>query len=690
MPSVLDLFGELGLKTDSFDRSLKGSVAQMKAADAQLDKVISGSNKLGDTSATVARRYEKLTEGITRQKQRLIEAAGAFERGDINAKKFQSTVDSVSRSVDGLNSRIKDAKARVTELGDTGFTHFQNQIRGGVTGSQSNDLFKGLSGYQKTQLSFQANDIISGLAMGQSPLQILAQQGGQIVQIFQQGKMATEGMAAGAQATSAAMTEASAVTTVFGTSIVAIGAVLAVGVTTIAAAYKLSADIRKEAEARLKTEEAIVGAINKQILAASEFKKRLAGEAGERAFDRLLGGDNLSGLMQKRADIQQRLDDRSQQRLAAIREREEMNKRYGFGADTARKNIEEVGIESARDAKVRKAREDAISRLSARIEELNQPTESGADFIKGVQSRQLENLKKNIGEAVKEQQKAREAAKQTIEQQNKEETASIQNKYKVQEAALKLHLQTSAASQAESIVATSALQTRELNAQIASTRRYYDALIANARDATERQQAESNKRIAISNLEAQKQIEAIEKVRRLSAENLQQFDKYLSASNLRSEAGEFRQGFKNSANPEHAYLARFYAGVMGGGESTYNRLLEEYRVEGIQSDVARQLRAVTGGSALRANKDQQRALDQAIIRITSGHVGDLTEGQNALAAAARDREAREVENEVRDINKKLLRALESGSVVRIINEAKDKARVDRRPSRADAADHYEQ
>jgi hypothetical protein len=41
---------------------------------------------------------------------------------------------------------------------------------------------------EMTNLSFQINDVISGLVMGQSPFRIIAQQGGQFFQIFQQSK----------------------------------------------------------------------------------------------------------------------------------------------------------------------------------------------------------------------------------------------------------------------------------------------------------------------------------------------------------------------------------------------------------------------------------------------------------------------------------------------------------------------
>lgn len=42
-----------------------------------------------------------------------------------------------------------------------------------------------LSAFQLTNLSFQLNDVVSGLAMGQSPFMIMAQQGGQVYQILQ-------------------------------------------------------------------------------------------------------------------------------------------------------------------------------------------------------------------------------------------------------------------------------------------------------------------------------------------------------------------------------------------------------------------------------------------------------------------------------------------------------------------------
>lgn len=54
----------------------------------------------------------------------------------------------------------------------------------GVRGQSQDVSIFGLRPWQLTNLSFQINDVISGLAMGQAPAQIFAQQIGQILQIF--------------------------------------------------------------------------------------------------------------------------------------------------------------------------------------------------------------------------------------------------------------------------------------------------------------------------------------------------------------------------------------------------------------------------------------------------------------------------------------------------------------------------
>jgi hypothetical protein len=72
-----------------------------------------------------------------------------------------------------------------------------------------------------------------------------------------------------------------------------IGIIFLIGVVLIAVAWRLSADIRLESEKRLKLEESITGALNKQNLAEVAFKERLKKEAEEREFNRFLYGSSV-------------------------------------------------------------------------------------------------------------------------------------------------------------------------------------------------------------------------------------------------------------------------------------------------------------------------------------------------------------------------------------------------------------
>jgi hypothetical protein len=97
-----------------------------------------------------------------------------------------------------------------------------------------------------------------------------------------------------------------------GTTIASLGAVVGIGAAAIAITYKVTGDIRTEAERRLKVEELIAGAMNKQILAGQEiiknFDKQLGEDAGDRQFDRFLKSASNDEL-QHRFDLLKKLHD---------------------------------------------------------------------------------------------------------------------------------------------------------------------------------------------------------------------------------------------------------------------------------------------------------------------------------------------------------------------------------------------
>lgn len=113
---------------------MKAADDRLKSVDQALDRTIAASNKLGDTSATVARRYDKLNDGLRLQRQRLTEAGAAYQAGTINARQFATIVTSVGTQTASLSGRIKDANARIAELGEQGLTHFQQLIKGATGG----------------------------------------------------------------------------------------------------------------------------------------------------------------------------------------------------------------------------------------------------------------------------------------------------------------------------------------------------------------------------------------------------------------------------------------------------------------------------------------------------------------------------------------------------------------------------
>ena len=81
-----------------------------------------------------------------------------------------------------------------------------------------------LNSFQISNLTFQMNDVISGLAMGQKPLSILTQQGGQIVQVFSGTGMGVKGAL---QAVGNTLKDMLTPTVLLGGAIAAIGATAA-------------------------------------------------------------------------------------------------------------------------------------------------------------------------------------------------------------------------------------------------------------------------------------------------------------------------------------------------------------------------------------------------------------------------------------------------------------------------------
>lgn len=135
MPSVFQLWGEIKANTQDFESSLRNAEQRLKATEQAIGATEARAKGLGQTSATTARQYEKLNERITQQRDKLLQAATAYQRGDISAKQFANALNSVGQAASNVDSRIKDSQARLTDFG--------NRVKTAGTGLS---VFKGTLG----------------------------------------------------------------------------------------------------------------------------------------------------------------------------------------------------------------------------------------------------------------------------------------------------------------------------------------------------------------------------------------------------------------------------------------------------------------------------------------------------------------------------------------------------------------
>ena len=713
MPSVFDLFGELGLKTNeleaglkraderleatdanlnkviasserfgdigakagrryqTFDTSVKVVANRLYALDSQLDKTVSISNRLGDTSATVSRRYEKLGAAIEFQRQRLLANSLAFEKGEISAKQFGNVVASVDKQVASLNSRLRDAAARTTELRETGFTHFQNQIKGAGEGHSLINLnaARPLQGL---------GPVLQGLGARQFGLDetilniliVAARQAG-IIKVAQEGAAVASTAAAAAEtefsvaastaaksqgivaaeseATAAAMTEASAATTVFGASIVTVGAALAAGTIAILAAYKISEDILASAQKRLKEEEAIEGVLNKQHLILAKIKEDLQDDQRKRDFGAFIQSDDVVAFQRQQDYLQRQLAER-QRNIDAADRRKTIGSQAGLTGEALNQYVgtsqlaEETKLQAEQNEQMRELarRRDEIARASAK---------SSADLVKDAQKEQVDAYKKQLKDTAEANEKA--------------------NK-KAEEDAKKL---------AERIKNANALI---LDIAISATDNPYVKIFDQAQKAVEKlKEATKGLHLDISAPYAQIQAQAA------NAAFKQQLDDKLQAVNYRDLARQFRAGRLDENTPENFQknlqnkLAAL--GIGDQSQSIYGKGVNAPWLNWIGQPLAAKSKTLSDA--------QQHILDQSILQIAGNDPSKLNTNQQKIVADAADREAKKLEDRAKaetkrdalleENNKQLKTLNENGGMKLVIeNNDPDHAKISTRPGKA--------
>jgi hypothetical protein len=274
-------------------------------------------------------------------------------------------------ALDQFKGNLASTEIEASRLGTAGSMAFEKLGGGANRSVQPLQLAKG----QAQQLSFQINDMATMLATGASPFQIIASQGGQIVQVF-----------GGVNGTIAATRSGLAA---LGLSLGGLGVFAAVAAAGYAA-VKAAESLRAEKERLLKVEEKIAATINKQILdprrQAGDFAKERALIAERSAF-----GDRIDGS----ANSVSRLEALRQEAERAL----EIERKYN-------------AIDHAQGKKVSDARALAIQADLHRIDELLRNAPNPAN---GFTADQLAENKKGYEEAAKSVEKGRAMVKNLAE-----------------------------------------------------------------------------------------------------------------------------------------------------------------------------------------------------------------------------------------------------------------------------------
>lgn len=267
--------------------------------------------------------------------------------------------------LDSFKGNLVKAEIEASRLGTAGSVAFEKLGGGANRSIQPLQLAKG----QAQQLSFQINDIATSLASGASPFQVMAQQGGQVIQAF-----------GGVNGTLAATKAALAAVGLSLGGLAVFGGLAAAGL----AVVKITESIRTEAERRLKAEEAIVAAMNRQRLLGIEIAKNtervLKQDAADDQFSQFLKNGSIDDL---------------QRRLENIRRLQNVGGNTDVGVDP--KTGKAIAVES----EASKRRVEELRRLEQEIRERGRQTSSDRS---NVFEQQAENYKKSQESARKAQE----------------------------------------------------------------------------------------------------------------------------------------------------------------------------------------------------------------------------------------------------------------------------------------------
>ena len=148
--------------------------------------------RLGTATQNSFAAFSRSADAMRRQSGAAQEGAAANRTQSVTAKQNADELGRLARR--STEAARAQTQLRGQTIQTTSAMVAQNSAMRGRAARQNwgspvkgedQELFAfGLRPYQLTNLSYQVNDVVSGFAMGQRPMQIFAQQAGQIIQIF--------------------------------------------------------------------------------------------------------------------------------------------------------------------------------------------------------------------------------------------------------------------------------------------------------------------------------------------------------------------------------------------------------------------------------------------------------------------------------------------------------------------------
>ena len=572
---------------------------------------------------------------------------------------------------------------------------------GKKSGSGANNLK--LSSFQKQNLSYQVNDVLTGLASGQNPSQILAQQGGQIAQIFNPAQI-------------------KAYTAAYSGLVTILGA----GAIAIAATYKITGDIRAEAERLLKVEEKITAERNKQFLSQKEASEKLRESrrqaASDFAFNQNLPNASLEDLTRQRDLLLKLSENRTENPLITARilelearmrqlpldKQKSADAAFNARNETFKKNQEDAREAESRRIEELKKRQDDIKKGTDRARELGKQYNSVFDSLQA--KRVADNP---IASVFLDGQKALESLKESIRGLSPELAA--------QAIAMQRELNANSLFSASLDNKLSALNLRDeaddfrnfKSPVIKDTGKFFEEYIEFYAKKLETDFSKTTARYAADST---------------FGGNIRVNQNPFARINRVSNADGTFGGFSQSDRRNDLFYSydRVEGGLGGFSRRTrsFTDLTQREKDDFIRSSsdadgkdlkfqqrLDRQILAASNSDAL--TEDQRRIVDRKIISLTQGiDPSKLTEQQRDIAGSVREREAERIErntaearqrdterNEylrrVAESNEKLIELARKGGsaaieqIVRIVDETGGAVEIQqRRPTPADTAAAY--